>query len=161
MKRLAKCVPIAAMPIRLACAVLSVVLVAAVAEAQEPDPCDASDPLLFEGTVPDGPETHFFVPFEVTDEDIVEIVVCHDDLSSANILDWGLDDPNGFRGWGGGNSEPAIVGIETWDPRGRGVLEEPRRRIPTRPSKQAERQRIAAKRRHGRLKRKRGRITDD
>ena len=28
------------------------------------------------------------------------------------MLDWGLDDPNGFRGWGGGNSEPAIVGIQ-------------------------------------------------
>ena len=64
-----------------------------------------------EGTVPEGPETHFFVEFDVP-EGIVEIEVRHDNLSEANILDWGLDDPNGFRGWGGGNSEPAIVGVE-------------------------------------------------
>lgn len=74
------------------------------AHAQAPD-------IHLEGTVPEGPETHFFVEFEVP-EGIVEIEVRHDDLSSVNILDWGLDDPNGFRGWGGGNSEPAIVGIE-------------------------------------------------
>ncbi|MBW2508226.1 MAG: PHP domain-containing protein [Deltaproteobacteria bacterium] len=77
-------------------------LLASSARAQDPD-------LVFTGEVPPGTETHFFVPFEVP-EDIVEIEVRHDDLSSANILDWGLDDPNGFRGWGGGNSEPAIVG---------------------------------------------------
>ena len=59
--------------------------------------------------VPPGSETHFFVPFEVP-AGTVEIEIRHDDLSSANILDWGLDDPSGFRGWGGGNSEPAIVG---------------------------------------------------
>jgi hypothetical protein len=41
----------------------------------------------------------------------VEIEVQHDDLSDDNILDWGLDDPSGFRGWGGGNSEPAVVGL--------------------------------------------------
>ena len=66
-------------------------------------------PIHIEGNVPDGPETHFFLEFQVP-EGIVEIEVQHDDLSSANILDWGLDDPNGFRGWGGGNSETAIVG---------------------------------------------------
>jgi hypothetical protein len=38
--------------------------------------------------------------------------VRHDDLSEANILDWGLDDADGFRGWGGGNREPAIVGVD-------------------------------------------------
>jgi predicted metal-dependent phosphoesterase TrpH len=68
--------------------------------------------LVFTGEVPLGDETHFFVPFEVP-EGIVEIEVRHDDLSSVNILDWGLDDPDGFRGWGGGNSEAAIVG-EQW-----------------------------------------------
>jgi len=64
-----------------------------------------------DGNVPAGSETHFFLPFEVP-EGIAEIEVRHDDLSDANILDWGLDDPNGFRGWGGGNREPAIVGID-------------------------------------------------
>jgi MYXO-CTERM domain-containing protein len=78
------------------------VLFASSTRAQEPD-------LVFTGEVPAGAETHFFVPFEVP-EDIVEIEVRHGNPSSANILDWGLDDPNGFRGWGGGNSDPAIVG---------------------------------------------------
>jgi len=66
--------------------------------------------IVLEGEVPEGEETHFFLSFEVP-EGIAEIEVRHDDLSSENILDWGLDDPNGFRGWGGGNTEPAIVGI--------------------------------------------------
>ncbi len=63
------------------------------------------------GDVPDDGLDHFRVPFEVP-EGIVEIEVRHDDLSDANILDWGLDDPAGSRGWGGGNSEPAIVGAQ-------------------------------------------------
>lgn len=70
----------------------------------------STEEIHLEGIVPEGSETHFFVEFEVP-EGIVEIEVRHDDLSTMNILDWGLDDPNGFRGWGGGNSEPAIVGI--------------------------------------------------
>ena len=53
------------------------------------------------GEVPSGMETHFFLPFDVP-EGVAEIEVRHSDLSSENILDWGLDDPNGFRGWGGG-----------------------------------------------------------
>lgn len=64
-----------------------------------------------DGDVPPGDETHFFLPFEVPDG-IAEIEVRHSDQSDANILDWGLDDPDGFRGWGGGNSEPAIVGVD-------------------------------------------------
>lgn len=67
--------------------------------------------LSFDGDVPAGAETHFFLPFEVP-AGIAEIEVRHDDLSDANILDWGLDDADGFRGWGGGNREPAIVGID-------------------------------------------------
>lgn len=64
------------------------------------------------GEVPDDGLDHFFVPFEVP-SGTVEIEVRHDDLSDANILDWGLEDPDGtFRGWGGGNAEPAIVGID-------------------------------------------------
>lgn len=61
------------------------------------------------GEVPEGDETHFFLSFEVP-PGVAEIEIHHDDLSDANILDWGLDDPVGFRGWGGGKSEPAIVG---------------------------------------------------
>ena len=75
------------------------------AAAQDPPP------IVFEGEVPMDEEDFFFLPFEVP-EGIVEIEVEHSDLSSENILDWGLDDPNGFRGWGGSLSENAIVGIE-------------------------------------------------
>jgi hypothetical protein len=69
----------------------------------------SAQPIVFDGTVPEGPETHFFVPFEVP-PGTVEIEVRHDDLSSENILDFGLEDPHGFRGWGGGNTEAAVVG---------------------------------------------------
>ncbi|WP_394835239.1 CehA/McbA family metallohydrolase [Pendulispora rubella] len=66
-------------------------------------------PIVFDGDVPlDGPE-HFFAPFEVP-EGIEEIEVRHDDQSETNILDFGLNDPDGYRGWGGGTDEPAIVG---------------------------------------------------
>ncbi|QRK12019.1 PHP domain-containing protein [Archangium violaceum] len=68
----------------------------------------AAGPLVLEGEVPS--EGSFFdVPFEVP-PGTVELEVRHDDLASENILDWGLEDPNGFRGYGGGNEEPAIVG---------------------------------------------------
>jgi len=63
------------------------------------------------GEVPEGDPDHFLVEFEVP-EGIVEIEVRHDDLSANNILDWGLLDPETSRGWGGGNGEPAIVGID-------------------------------------------------
>lgn len=63
------------------------------------------------GQVPAGGADHFFVEFEVP-AGTVEIEVRHDDLSDANILDWGLDDPAGFRGWSGGNAEPAVVGLD-------------------------------------------------
>lgn len=71
--------------------------------------------ITISGEVPSGPETHFFLPFDVP-PGVAEIEVRHDDLSSENILDWGLDDPNGFRGWGGGKSEPSIVGISAASP---------------------------------------------
>ncbi|CAA0121221.1 Uncharacterised protein [Halioglobus japonicus] len=67
------------------------------------------------GEVPAGEETHFFLPFQVP-EGVAEIEIHHDDLSSENILDWGLDDPTGFRGWGGGKSQPVIVGLDAASP---------------------------------------------
>lgn len=63
------------------------------------------------GEVVAGPPDHVLVPFEVP-EGTAEIEVRHDDQSADNILDWGLVDPDGFRGWGGGNDEPAIVGVD-------------------------------------------------
>lgn len=63
------------------------------------------------GEVPDDEARHFFLEFDVP-EGIQEIQVQHDDLSADNILDWGLDGPNGtFRGWGGGNTEDAVVNV--------------------------------------------------
>jgi MYXO-CTERM domain-containing protein len=64
------------------------------------------------GDVPAGEPLHMLIPFDVP-EGIVEIEIQHDDLSPTNILDWGLYDPSGaFRGYGGGNTESAITGID-------------------------------------------------
>jgi hypothetical protein len=63
------------------------------------------------GEVVAGPPDHVLVPFAVP-AGTAEIEVRHDDQSADNILDWGLVDPEGFRGWGGGNDEPAIVGVD-------------------------------------------------
>jgi len=40
-----------------------------------------------------------------------EIQVVHADGSDSVILDWGVWSPEGFRGWGGGNLEDAIIGV--------------------------------------------------
>jgi hypothetical protein len=65
-------------------------------------------PIILEGDVPsDGPD-HFFVDFEVP-AGIEEIEIKHDDLSEANVLDFGVNDPAGYRGWGGGTSEPTVI----------------------------------------------------
>ncbi len=75
-------------------------------------PSVASAQIVLTGEVDDADGVDYFVlPFEVP-EGTVEIEVRHDDLSADNILDWGLLSPSGFRGYGGGNTEPAIVGIE-------------------------------------------------
>jgi MYXO-CTERM domain-containing protein len=39
-----------------------------------------------------------------------EIQIAHSDGSDAVVLDWGVWGPDGFRGWGGGNTEDAIIG---------------------------------------------------
>ena len=55
---------------------------------------------------------YFVLPFDVP-EGTVEIEVRHDDLSEENILDWGVLEPGGvFRGYGGGNTEPAVIGVD-------------------------------------------------
>lgn len=90
------------------CFALCLVFAASDAHAQDP-------PIHILGTAPEGPEDYFFVDFDVP-EGIVEIEVDHDNLTPGTGLDWGLDDPNGFRGWGGGKSENAIVGVEAASP---------------------------------------------
>lgn len=65
-------------------------------------------PIVLEGDVPtDGPD-HFFVDFDVP-AGIEEIEIKHDDLSETNVLDFGVNDPDGYRGWGGGTSEPTVI----------------------------------------------------
>lgn len=93
--------------------VVSALLSTACSDVASPDvpPFKGEVVLRFEGEVPDGEERHFFLPFEVP-PGVAEIEIRHDDLSARNILDWGLDDPNGFRGWGGGKEDPAILGRE-------------------------------------------------
>ncbi len=73
----------------------------------------AQEPIHFEGEVPEGPDTFFFLEFEVPEGTAeIEVVHAHVPAETENILDWGLDDPNNSRGWGGGNLENAIVGID-------------------------------------------------
>jgi hypothetical protein len=70
----------------------------------------AADQVIpLDGEVTVGSPDHVLIPFEVP-AGTAEIEVIHDGLAPENTLDWGLNDPNGFRGWGGGNPEPAVVG---------------------------------------------------
>ncbi|APR88123.1 PHP domain protein [Minicystis rosea] len=82
---------------------------AALLVALSPRAAKADQTLTFDGTLTEGGLDHAFIDFEVP-AGTQEIQIDHDDLSADDILDWGLDDPDGFRGWGGGNTEPAIVG---------------------------------------------------
>lgn len=91
------------------CLALSLVLPVTDAHAQDPPP------IHIMGAAPEGPDDFFFVDF-VVPEGIVEIEVEHASLPSGKSLDWGLDDTNGFRGWGGGKSENAIVGVQAASP---------------------------------------------
>jgi hypothetical protein len=68
----------------------------------------AASPLVLEGEVPE--EGDFFHLEFTVPEGTAELEIRHSDLSDANILDWGLWSPAGFRGWGGGNPEPIVVG---------------------------------------------------
>ncbi len=71
----------------------------------------AQTTIVLDAAIPDGTARYFAVPFTVP-EGIREIEVRHDDRSEMNILDWGLSDPMRFRGWGGGNTEPAVVSAD-------------------------------------------------
>jgi hypothetical protein len=63
----------------------------------------------FTGTLDETGDEHVLLELEVP-AGTKEIQIEHDDLSADDIIDWGLWSPEGFRGWGGGNTEPAIVG---------------------------------------------------
>jgi len=86
-------------------ALLAAAALAASLQARAADPA----PLVLEGLVPEDASRFFELTFDVP-AGTREVEVRHSDLSSGNILDWGLFDPDRFRGWGGGNEEPAVVG---------------------------------------------------
>lgn len=72
-------------------------------------PVWADQTVTLDGVVPpDGPD-HFYIPFQVP-AGVRELEVHHDNQSAVNILDWGLLDQSGYRGWGGGTTENAILG---------------------------------------------------
>jgi len=47
----------------------------------------------------------------VVPQGTVEIEIAHSDGSDVTILDWGAWGPDGFRGWGGGLTDNAIIGV--------------------------------------------------
>jgi hypothetical protein len=67
--------------------------------------------LHLEGPVVADGGDYLIVPFEVP-AGTVEIEIAHSDGSDADILDWGVWAPEGFRGWGGGNTEPIVIGVD-------------------------------------------------
>jgi MYXO-CTERM domain-containing protein len=63
-----------------------------------------------EADVPVDGDDYVDVTFEVP-AGTQEIQISHDDMDDQVILDWGVFSPEGFRGYGGGNLEDAIIGI--------------------------------------------------
>lgn len=67
--------------------------------------------MRYEGDVTAAGGDYVDVPF-VVPAGTVEIQITHADGSESDILDWGVWSPEGFRGWGGGNTEDAIIGVQ-------------------------------------------------
>jgi len=72
-------------------------------------PAWAQEPTIIDGTLDLGAPDFVLVPFDVQDG-TVEVEVRHTSVDDDDVVDFGVEDPNGFRGWGGGNDEPAIIG---------------------------------------------------
>ncbi len=68
-----------------------------------------AQPLILEGELPATDAGFVLVPFTVP-AGTVELEIRHRVLQPENILDYGLRDPDRFRGWGGGNKEAIVVG---------------------------------------------------
>ncbi len=66
--------------------------------------------LRLTGIVPVEGGDYLQVPFTVP-AGTVELSVAHDDGSASQILDWGVWAPEGFRGWGGGLTDAAVIGV--------------------------------------------------
>ncbi|MEO7732993.1 MAG: CehA/McbA family metallohydrolase [Kofleriaceae bacterium] len=67
--------------------------------------------LHFTGAVPVAGGDYADVTFDVP-AGTQEIRIAHDDGSSFDILDWGVWSPDGFRGWGGGLTDDAVIGVD-------------------------------------------------
>lgn len=65
----------------------------------------------YEGDVPAAGGDYVDVAIEVP-KGTEEIRIAHADGSDYDILDWGVWSPDGFRGWGGGLAEDAVIGID-------------------------------------------------
>lgn len=65
----------------------------------------------YEGDVAAGGGDYVDVPF-VVPAGTREIRIAHSDGSTYDILDWGVWSPDGFRGWGGGLTEDAVIATE-------------------------------------------------
>lgn len=66
--------------------------------------------LTIDGAVERAGGDYELVTFEVP-AGVVELEIQHDTLTEGAVLDWGLWDPSGFRGWGGGLVDPLVVGV--------------------------------------------------
>ncbi len=64
----------------------------------------------YEGDVAEAGGDYVEVELEVP-AGTVEIEIAHDDGDANDILDWGVWSPDGFRGWGGGLEDNAIIGV--------------------------------------------------
>jgi hypothetical protein len=71
----------------------------------------ADSTIVIDGTVQEGGLDHFFLPFTVP-AGTAEIQVAHSEAPSGNILDWGINDENGYRGWGGGLTDSLIINAQ-------------------------------------------------
>jgi hypothetical protein len=65
----------------------------------------------YEGDVPAAGGDYQDVSIDVP-AGTVEIEISHTDGSDYTILDWGAWGPDGFRGWGGGLVDDAIIGVD-------------------------------------------------
>jgi MYXO-CTERM domain-containing protein len=72
--------------------------------------CSAT-PAHLEGDVPAAGGDYLAVPFDVP-AGTQEIRIAHADGSAGDILDWGAWSPDGFRGWGGGLTDDAVIGVD-------------------------------------------------
>lgn len=65
--------------------------------------------LTIDGAVDGNGGDYALVTFDVP-AGVAELEIQHDNLTAGSVLDWGLWDPSGFRGWGGGLTDPLVVG---------------------------------------------------